>query len=96
MERLDEYLMLRENIKNDHGNVKLGYVVADFGKMDSLVRPDNYNGTLAYGVNNTPDNKKIVVDKHLIAIEKALIEADKTKKKLEIEHKTSLENLFDI
>lgn len=80
MERLDEYLMLRENIKNDHGNVKLGYVVADFGKMDSLVRPDNYNGTLAYGVNNTPDNKKIVVDKHLIAIEKALFKLGETKK----------------
>lgn len=81
MERLDEYLMLQENIKNDDGNVKLGYVVADFEKMDSLVNPENYDVTIAYGINgNETNSKKIATSKHLIAIEKALFKLGEPKK----------------
>lgn len=69
MEKLDEYIEMKNKIDSVAG-VKLGFVVGGFGKMDSLVRPEEHDGTLSNGAEEKQHKVKNV--QH-VAIDNALL-----------------------
>lgn len=77
MNHIDEYIDLQNKIKDKRGNVKLGYVVGGFLKMDSLVRPEEYEITKM--------NNEDAPNKNLAAIDNALFKLGETKTNMAFE-----------